>query len=64
MSFLSIPEASFTVHGARAARDAAMVRAGVDLTLFGLAEVYAQFDGALAAGGSAYAGKGGIRLAW
>jgi outer membrane autotransporter protein len=63
-SFLSLPGAAFTVSGARPARDAAVVSAGVDWTFGRTVSLFAQFDGDLSGGGSAYAGTGGIRIAW
>jgi outer membrane autotransporter protein len=63
-SFLSLPAAAFTVSGARPARDAALVTAAVDLAFGRAVSLYAQFDGDLAAGGSAYAGSGGVRISW
>jgi uncharacterized protein with beta-barrel porin domain len=63
-SFLSIPGAAFTVNGARPARDAAIVGAGVDLGIGRNVALYAQFDGDLSGGGNAYAGSGGIRISW
>jgi outer membrane autotransporter protein len=63
-SFLAIPGAAFTVSGARPARDAAIVGAGVDVALGRNVAVFAQFDGDIAAGASAYAGSGGVRFSW
>ena len=63
-TFLSLPAAAFTVPGARPARDAAIVSAGVDLALGRNVVLYAQFDGDIAGGGNAYAGSGGIRISW
>jgi outer membrane autotransporter protein len=63
-SFLSIPGAAFTVSGARPARDAALVSAGVDVGIGRNVTVYAQFDSELAGSGNAYAGSGGLRVSW
>jgi len=63
-SFLSIPGAAFTVNGARPARDAALVSAGVDVGIGRNVTVYAQFDSELAGSGNAYAGSGGLRVSW
>jgi outer membrane autotransporter protein len=63
-SFLSIPGAAFTVNGARPARDAAIVGAGVDVGIGRNVALYAQFDGDLSGSGNAYAGSGGIRISW
>jgi outer membrane autotransporter protein len=63
-SFLSLPGAAFTVNGARPARDAAIVTAGVDVAVSRNVALFAQFDGDIAGGGNAYAGSGGIRVSW
>jgi outer membrane autotransporter protein len=63
-SFLSIPGAAFTINGARPARDAALVSAGVDVGMGRNVTVYAHFDGELAGSGNAYAGSGGLRVSW
>ena len=63
-TFLSIPAASFTVNGARPARDAALVSAGIDVGIGRNVTVYAQFDSELAGSGNAYAGSGGLRVSW
>ena len=63
-TFLSIPAASFTVSGARPARDAALVSAGVDVGIGRNVTVYAQFDSELSGSGNAYAGSGGLRVSW
>jgi outer membrane autotransporter protein len=63
-SFVTIPGALFTVNGARPARDAALVTAGLDLNLGRNATLYAQFDGDLAGSGNAYAGSAGLRIHW
>jgi uncharacterized protein with beta-barrel porin domain len=63
-SFQSLPGANFTVNGAPAARSAINVRAGVDIDVLRFFEAYAQFDGALAAGGSGFAGTAGVRMTW
>jgi outer membrane autotransporter protein len=63
-AFLSIPAAGFTVNGARPARDAALVSAGVDMGIGQNVTVYARFDSELSGAGNAYAGTGGLRLSW
>jgi outer membrane autotransporter protein len=63
-AFLSIPAAAFTVSGARPARDAALVSAGVDVGIGQNVTLYAQFDSELTGAGNAYAGSGGLRLSW
>jgi outer membrane autotransporter protein len=63
-SFQSIPGASFTVNGARAARNAVNLRLGVDAEIAGLVELYARVDSALSSGGSGFAAAAGVRMAW
>jgi outer membrane autotransporter protein len=64
VSFLAIPGAALTELGARPARDAAIVEAGVEVGIGRSLAVYAQFDGDLAGSGHAYAGSGGLRFTW
>jgi outer membrane autotransporter protein len=63
-SLQSLPAASFAVSGARAARDAALVTAGVDLGLSTNVTGFAQFDGEFSLSGSSFAGAGGLRVTW
>jgi uncharacterized protein with beta-barrel porin domain len=63
-SFLSLPGAAFTVYGAQAARDAAVVVAGADVAFGRSVALFAEFEGDFAGGGNAYAGSGGIRITW
>ena len=63
-AFLSIPGAAFTVNGARPARDAALVSAGIDVGIGRNVTLFAQFDSELAGSGNAYAGSGGLRVSW
>jgi len=63
-SFLSIPGTAFTVNGARPARDAAIVGAGLDVGLGRAVTLFARFDGDLSGDGNAYAGSGGLRISW
>jgi outer membrane autotransporter protein len=58
------PGQSFTVNGARPARDSAVLQAGVDVGLWRGVQVFAQFDSELSGRGSAYAGSGGLRISW
>ena len=52
------------MNGARPARDAALVSAGVDLGLGRNVALFAQFDSELSGSGNAYAGTGGLRVSW
>jgi len=63
-SLNALPAASFTVNGARAARDAALVTAGVDFGLSTHVSGFAQFDGEFSLSGSSFAGAGGLRVTW
>jgi uncharacterized protein with beta-barrel porin domain len=60
----SLPTASFTVTGARAARDAALVTAGIDIGLSGNVSGFAQLDGEFSLSGSSIAGAAGLRVTW
>lgn len=62
-SFQTLPGSTFAVEGARPARDAAIVGAGVDIGFARNIGFFARFDGDLAPGGSAFAGSGGLRIA-
>jgi uncharacterized protein with beta-barrel porin domain len=63
-SLQSLPAASFTVSGARAARDAAIVSAGLDIGLSSNVTGFAQLDGEFSLSGSAFAAAGGLRVTW
>lgn len=58
------PASTFTVQGAGAAVDAALVGVGFDLDLTSRVRVFAQFDGDFASNARAFAGTGGIKLSW
>ena len=60
----SLPNGSFTVDGARPARNGAEVRTGVELGLSASAVLYANFEGELSGGSDTYAGKLGVRVTW
>ena len=63
-SLQSLPAASFTVNGARGARDAAVVSAGLDIGLASNVTGFAQLDGEFSRSGSSFAGAGGLRVTW
>jgi autotransporter-associated beta strand protein len=63
-SFIALPETSFTVDGPRAARDAARIEVGSKLALTRSVKAFASFDGEFSDRTQAYAGKGGITIAW
>ncbi len=63
-AFIALPGAAFTVDGPRAARDAARIDAGAKLAITASAYLFASFDGEFSSRSQAYAGKGGVRVAW
>lgn len=62
--FQSLPGSSFTVNGARAARNAALTSASAEMSFTGGWSVAATFDGEFSDVSSSYAGKGVVRYAW
>jgi outer membrane autotransporter protein len=62
--FQTLPGASFTVDGARAPEDAALISAAAELRLPNGVSFTAKFDGEFAGGSQTYAGTGTIRYAW
>ena len=54
----------FTVAGARAASDAQLVTAGLDVDIGGMVRLYAKFDGDFSGQAESWSGTGGIRLFW
>jgi outer membrane autotransporter protein len=62
--FLSVPGASFAVHGATPPRDSALTSVGAELRFANHFSLLAKFDGAFAAHASTYAGTGTIRYTW
>jgi outer membrane autotransporter protein len=58
------PASVFTVQGAAAAADAVIVSAGFDLDMTPRVRLFAQFDGDFASNARAFAGTGGVRIAW
>ncbi len=60
----ALPGASFVIVGARPARDAAQVKAGVNLAMTQTVALFATFEGEFGAKNPVYAGKGGMKVAW
>lgn len=63
-AFITLPGASFTVDGPRAARDAVRVDAGSKLAISRTASLFASFSGEFSDRSQMYAGKGGVRFTW
>ncbi|MDB5599849.1 MAG: autotransporter protein [Xanthobacteraceae bacterium] len=63
-AFQTLPGASFTVNGAQAAPNAALLSAGAELRLVNNWSVAAKFDGEFASGARTYAGTGTVRYVW
>ncbi|MDH2385170.1 autotransporter domain-containing protein [Bradyrhizobium sp. CER78] len=63
-SLVSLPGASFIVDGARPASDAAQVSVGAQFDVTRNAALFANFEGEFSNVSQAYAGKGGVRVAW
>jgi uncharacterized protein with beta-barrel porin domain len=63
-AFITVPGASFTVNGARAASDAARLDTGAKLTFSGGLALFANFTGEWSDHTHSYAGSGGFRYAW
>jgi hypothetical protein len=63
-SFITLPGASFTVEGPRAARDAARIDAGSKLAISRTVSLFDSFDGEFSARSRMYAGKGGVLVEW
>ena len=59
-----LPGASFVIIGAKPARDAAQVKAGVNLAVTQQVALFATFEGEFGAKNPVYAGKGGMKMAW
>jgi outer membrane autotransporter protein len=64
VAFQTLPGASFTVNGAQAAPNAALLSAGAELRLINNWSVAAKLDGELASGARTYAGTGTLRYVW
>jgi uncharacterized protein with beta-barrel porin domain len=63
-SFVALPGASFTVDGAAASADLALISAVAELRLRGGVSLSAQFDGEFGARSESYAATGALRYAW
>jgi outer membrane autotransporter protein len=63
-AFQTLPGASFTVDGAQAAPNAALLSAGAELRLINNWSVAAKLDGEFAPGARTYAGTGTLRYVW
>jgi outer membrane autotransporter protein len=63
-TFISLPGATFTVDGARAASDSAKVDAGVRIALTRNVSLIAAFNSEFSNTGQIYAGNGGLRVTW
>ena len=60
----ALPGASFVIIGAKPARDAAQVKAGVNLAFSQTVALFATFEGEFGTKNPVYAGKGGMKMAW
>lgn len=63
-SLVALPGASFVIIGASPARDAAQVKAGVNLAVTQQVAVFASFEGEFGTKNPVYGGKGGVKVAW
>jgi outer membrane autotransporter protein len=63
-AFLALPGSGFTVLGAEAPSDLALVSAGAELRLRNGLSLGAKFDGEFAGGSQTYGGAGTIRYTW
>lgn len=63
-SFVSIPSASFTAEGPRAAKNSAQIGAGAKLVLNRSTMLFANIDGKFSGRGHAYSGSGGVSMTW
>jgi outer membrane autotransporter protein len=61
-TFVSVPTAGFTVDGARAARNAARLDAGMKFVIDSSRSLFANLMGELGGGGSSYAATAGFRF--
>ena len=62
--FQTLPGSNFTVNGAQAAADSALLSAAAELRLASRWSIGARFDGEFANGSQTYAGTGTVRYAW
>lgn len=63
-AFQALPGASFIVHGATPAKDAALASAGAELKFSNGVALSAKFDGEFAARSTTYSGTASLRYAW
>lgn len=63
-AFIVLPDAAFSVDGARVAANAARVNLGSSIAIKRNVSLFANFDGEFASSSQSYAGKGGLRAAW
>jgi outer membrane autotransporter protein len=63
-TFITVPNAAFTVEGARAARDAARIDLGSRLAVTANTALFANFDGEFSDRSRMYAGRAGLRISW
>ena len=57
----SLPGSTFLVDGARPARDAAHVKAGVELAIGPHSAIFVTFEGEFSGANQLYAGQGGFK---
>ncbi|HZO44882.1 MAG TPA: autotransporter domain-containing protein [Xanthobacteraceae bacterium] len=62
--FQTLPGSTFTVGGAQAAANSALLSGGAELRLANRWSIGARFDGEFARGSQTYAGNGAVRYAW
>jgi uncharacterized protein with beta-barrel porin domain len=63
-AFITLPNAAFTVQGARAARDSAKLSAGARYFLSPTAWMFANIDGEFSARTTGYSGTAGFKSNW
>jgi len=62
--FVTFPTIGFNVAGARPARDAAKVKAGLNVAMTDNVALYASFDGEFSGVSNSYGGRGGLLVRW
>jgi subtilase-type serine protease len=62
--FATFPGIGFNVAGARPARDAAKVKAGLNVAMTDSVALYASFDGEFSGVANSYGGRGGLLVRW
>ena len=60
----TLPGSTFLVDGARPSRDAAQVKAGLELAIGPSSAIFANFDGEFSGQAQFYGGKGGFKYVW